>query len=420
MKYSLAGSILTLATVALQAAAVAVGGKPYSSSSYYADHTYTKWVTTTCWHTTTKTAECSYGGDYATGYPQNYDTVDPQVYKGYDTIYETVYESGYPYPHDYPYEKETVYVSVPGEGVYHTASVPGEGVYHTVTGNGIYHTVTGDGIYHTVTGNGIYHTVTGPISTVTVESSFYDTLTSTVTVESSFYETSTVTVESSFFEISTVTVESSFYETSTVTVESSFYETSTVTVESSFYSTISSTITVSSNIPCQCTDGPWIRDPGFDGTFPGVWFPYQIHSGKVTKVSAGGAHGDVVELNVGRSGGQSTGNGNEPQLLEQAVVVPAGRSFAVQFDARRTIETTKSILYLTFWLGPNMVGKQEFDAPSDTWPLLPYTVPLTGVVPGASGDCVPLILRIEVSVDPDNQPNPGQEKAIQIDNIVLI
>jgi len=403
MKYSLAGSILTLATVALQATAAVMGGKKPSSSSYYADHTYTKYVTTTCWHTTTKTAECSYGGGYPTDYPKNYDTVDPQVYKDYHTIYETVYESGYPYPndysHDYPYDKQKT-VTVTGNGVYHTVPegvTVSESFYHTVTGNGIYHTITGNGIYHTVTGNGVYHTVTGPISTVTVESSFYET--------------------------STVTVESSFYETSTVTVESSFYETSTVTVESSFYSTISNTVTSTVQGGCQCTDSPWVRDPGFDTQFPGIWFPYANHFGTVSQVATGDpSHGNAVELNVGHSGGQgdqSTGNGNEPQLLEQAVVVPGGRSFSIKFDARRTLEITKSILFLKFWLGPNMFAQQEFDAPSSSWGS--YSLPLSGTVLGTL-ECVPTILRIEVSVSSaqGSQPNPGQEKAIQIDNVQLV
>ena len=61
MKHSLAASLLTLATATLQAAAAVVdyaSGEPVSSSGYYQYHT--KWVTTTCYQTITKTKHCSY------------------------------------------------------------------------------------------------------------------------------------------------------------------------------------------------------------------------------------------------------------------------------------------------------------------------------------------------------------------------
>ena len=60
MKHSLAASLLTLATLSLHATAAVVdyvSGAPISSSGYYQYHT--KWVTTTCYRTITKTKDCS-------------------------------------------------------------------------------------------------------------------------------------------------------------------------------------------------------------------------------------------------------------------------------------------------------------------------------------------------------------------------
>ena len=154
MKHSLAGSLVILATITLQATAAVVdysSGEPITSSGYYQYHT--KWVTTTCYETMTKTRDCSYdGGDFV----GDYETVSPQVYPGpdykdYKTVYETVYETAYPYPYKasepLPYETvcypETVYSTVYPDS---SADI----VYHTFTASGTDETATGSPIYHTV------------------------------------------------------------------------------------------------------------------------------------------------------------------------------------------------------------------------------------------------------------------------------
>ena len=160
MKHSLAASLLILAT-ALQAIAAVVdyvSGEPIPSSGYYRYHT--KWVTTTCYHTITKTKDCSYGGGDFAG---DYETVSPQIYPGQDyndydhkTVYETLYETAYPYPSaiahsyesaaPYPYEPvcypETVYSTIYPESL--------DTIYHTFTASGIDETVSGSPVYHTV------------------------------------------------------------------------------------------------------------------------------------------------------------------------------------------------------------------------------------------------------------------------------
>ena len=82
MNHPLIASLPTFATVSLKATAAVVdyaSGAPISSSGYYQYHT--KWVTTTCYHTITKTKDCSYdGGDFA----GDYNTVSPLVYPGQD------------------------------------------------------------------------------------------------------------------------------------------------------------------------------------------------------------------------------------------------------------------------------------------------------------------------------------------------
>ena len=144
MKHSLFASLLTLATVSLHATAAVVdhvSGTPISSSGYYQYHT--KWVTTTCYETITKSKDCSYndGGDFV----ENYETVSPQVhpdYNNYNTVYETVYETAYPYPHDLVCYPETVYSTI-----YPKSS---DNVYHTFTASGMDNTVTGSPVYHTM------------------------------------------------------------------------------------------------------------------------------------------------------------------------------------------------------------------------------------------------------------------------------
>ena len=161
MKHSLISSLLTLATVSLQATVAVVdyvSGTPISSSGYYQYHT--KWVTTTCYETITKSNDCSYdGGDFV----GDYETVSPQVhpgpdYKDYNTVYETVYETAYPYPYpyeaasSYPYETAQPYpsdiVCYP-ETVYSTV-YPESSDYHTFTTSGTDETVTGSPVYHTM------------------------------------------------------------------------------------------------------------------------------------------------------------------------------------------------------------------------------------------------------------------------------
>ena len=159
MKHSLSATlhVLTLAALALDATAAVVdyvSGEPISSSGYYQYHT--KWITTTCYHTVTKTKDCPSGGGGLAG---GYETVSPRVYPGqdyysdYKTVYETVYEAAYPYPSEithaygpYPHEigcyPETIYSTV-----YPESSVID---YHTFTASGADETVTGTPVYHTM------------------------------------------------------------------------------------------------------------------------------------------------------------------------------------------------------------------------------------------------------------------------------
>ena len=168
MKHSLISSLLTLATVSLQATAAVVdyvSGTPISSSGYYQYHT--KWITTTCYHTITKSNDCYNGGDFV----GDYETVSPQVYPGPykddKSVYETVYETAYPYPHEavspYPYETAKPYpydaVCYP-ETVYSTVyPESSDKMYHTFTESGTDATVTGSPVYHT-TDSTIFETVT--------------------------------------------------------------------------------------------------------------------------------------------------------------------------------------------------------------------------------------------------------------------
>ena len=130
-------------------------GEPITSSGYYQYHT--KWVTTTCYKTLTKTGDCSYGGSSDAGgdLAEGNETVSPHVYPGteyndYKTVYETVYETASPYAYGtalpYPYEMvchpETIYSTV-----YSDSS---DIVSHTLTASGTDETVTGSPVYHTV------------------------------------------------------------------------------------------------------------------------------------------------------------------------------------------------------------------------------------------------------------------------------
>ena len=170
MKHSLFASVFTLATVSLQAKAAVVdyvSGAPISSSGYYQYHT--KWVTTTCYETITKSNDCSYDGgdfvgDYETVSPQVYPGPDYKDYKDYNTVYETVYETAYPYPYpdeaasSYPYETAQPY---PSDIVCYP-----ETVYSTVypeSSDKIYHTFTASGMDATVTGSPVYHTMDSTI-----------------------------------------------------------------------------------------------------------------------------------------------------------------------------------------------------------------------------------------------------------------
>ena len=163
MKHTLPASLITLATVALRATAAVVdysSGTAISSSGYYQYHT--KWFTTTCYETMTKTKDCSYGGDY--DLPADYKTVSPEVYhpgpdySDYKTIYETVYETAYPYPYEpSPYGTALPYATAlpyPGESacypetVYETVYADASSIYHTFTPSG---TASEDPVYHTST-----------------------------------------------------------------------------------------------------------------------------------------------------------------------------------------------------------------------------------------------------------------------------
>ena len=167
MKHSLFASLLTLATVSLQATAAVVdyvSGAPISSSGYYQYHT--KWVTTTCYETITKSNDCSYdGGDFI----GDYETVSPQVYPGpdykdYNTVYETLYETAYPYP--YPYETASSYPYKAAQSYPSDIVCYPETVYSTVypeSSDKMYHTFTASGTDATVTGSPVYHTMDSTI-----------------------------------------------------------------------------------------------------------------------------------------------------------------------------------------------------------------------------------------------------------------
>ena len=106
MKYTLPASVLTLATIALQATAAVVdyaSGEPISSFGYYQYHP-------TTFNTITKTKDCSYDGDDSTG---DYKTVSHP---------EATYKTVYPDP---PYI------------TYHASGVDG-----TFSGSPAYQTVT--------------------------------------------------------------------------------------------------------------------------------------------------------------------------------------------------------------------------------------------------------------------------------------
>ena len=167
MKRSIAAPLLTLATLTFHATAAVVdyvSGEPISSSGYYQYHT--KWITTTCYQTITKTKDCSGGsGDFA----GDYETVSPEVYPGqdysdYKTVYETVYETAYPYPSEkapygtaQPYPHETVCYP---ETIYSTVYPESSDInYHTFTASGVDETVTGSPVYHTMNST-IMETVT--------------------------------------------------------------------------------------------------------------------------------------------------------------------------------------------------------------------------------------------------------------------
>ena len=159
MKHSTAVPLLALATLAFQATAAIVdyaSGEPISSSIYYQYHT--KWLTTTCYHTITKTKDCSYDGGDLIG---DYETVSPHVYPGqdynseYTTVYETVYDTAYLYPSEIAHSYGTV-LPYPSKSVCDPKTV-----YSTVypeSSDTIDHTLTASGIHETVSGSPVYHT----------------------------------------------------------------------------------------------------------------------------------------------------------------------------------------------------------------------------------------------------------------------
>ena len=246
MKHSLSASLLILGSAALQATAAVVDyvdGEPIPSSSYYQYHT--KWATTTCYETITKTPDCSYnGGDYA----GDYETVEPQVYPGpdyndYKTIYETVYETAHPYPYEtaQPYPSDIVCYP--------------ETVYSTVypeSSDKMYHTFTASGMDETVTGSPVYHTMD---------------------------------------------------------------------------STIMETVTATPSGGSECSDGPWLVNPDFEGSWPGAWFR---SSGSVELVNIQDPNEGpwVAEFTNGPSGSTVVAQ------LDQAVVLPSGINIFVFFSWR--------------------------------------------------------------------------------------
>ena len=161
----------------------------------------------------------------------------------------------------------------------------------------------------------------------------------------------------------------------------------------------------------QCTGGPWIRNSDFKSSWGTDWFEYEIYNGDVSQTNFGGTHG-MVDQFVTAGGPDFTGNGNEPQLLEQAIIIPGYPAFGLTFSARRTNRPGQGFLRIRFYLGQLLsptsinippIGPQD---PAPEW--RDYELILFGIA----------MFRIEVSVDP-NQSNPGQTKGVQIDNVVI-
>ena len=335
MKQSLAGSALVLAIVALHATAAVVdyvSDGPITSSSYYQYHT--KWVTTTCYQTITKTKDCSYdGGDYA----GDYETVTPEVYPGpdykdYKTVFETIYETAYPYPYKtaqpYPYEAAHSYP-------YSSVCYP-ETVYSTVypdSSNVIYHTFTESGLDETVTGSLIYHTMD---------------------------------------------------------------------------ETVIDTVTATPSGDPGCFGGPWIVNPGFEGSsWSGVWFP----SGSVEQVDTGDApDGSLVAQFTATPGDLQS---NDPRL-QQAIIIPNGEPYTLDLNFRQGAGITHGTIEITISLGsytsaPFVIG---FSEEPIIWES--GSIRLGEVSDPSAPECVPVVFEIKVSAldgDPD--------MILQIDHILL-
>ena len=337
MKHSLSASLLALASVALQATAAVVDyvdGELISSSSYYQYHT--KWATTTCYETITKTSGCSYdGGDYAGDYAGDYETVSPQVYPGpeyndYKTIYETVYETAHPYPyesaHPYPYESALPY---PYETVCHP-----ETVYSTVypdSSDIIYHTFTASGTDETVTGSPVYHTMDSTI-------------------------------------VETVIA------------------------------------TPSGGSDSECSDGPWITNPGFEGSWPGAWFR---SSGSVELNNPPDAvEGSwVAEFSNGPTGSELVAQ------LDQAIIIPNGLFYWVHFWVRYpTAGAGTDQPTITFSLGSYASRTLDIPLVPNAWIQVGLNM---GQLNGPS-ECFPVVYSIKVTF-PDGV-NPDR---LQIDNVSL-
>ena len=307
MKHSLHLSFLPLATVALQATAAVVdyvSGAPISSSGYYQYHT--KWVTTTCYETITKSKDCSYdGGDFV----GDYETVSPQVHPGpdyndYNTVYETVYETAYPYP--YPYETAQPY---PHEPVCYP-----ETVYSTVypeSSDNMYHTFTASGMDETIAGSPVYHTM---------DSTIFETVIATPSGDSG----------------------------------------------------------------SECSNGPWIVNPDFEGTWPGAWFPSEFTSIYVTD-RFDGRDTWAVHFTPGLD------TGGTEALLEQAIIIPNG-TYLVRMWLR-SMGNRDTPYHVVISLGSYASAELSFTETiwgRFVWHYESFT--------GPSG-CVPVVFSIKVTYD---------------------
>ena len=107
------------------------------------------------------------------------------------------------------------------------------------------------------------------------------------------------------------------------------------TVDSTIMETVTATPSGGSGLECSA-DGPWVVNPSFENSpWPGAWFP----SGLVDRVDSGegSEHPWVTEFSTGAAVGGGAA------LLEQAIIIPSGRRYAVNLVHRRAVGSSGGI-----------------------------------------------------------------------------